>query len=144
MMPRPVKNRWIYGRYEEEVFKPRGRGMATLEEVHLETDELEALRLADLEGLYQSEAAEKMGISRQTFGNILKRAHQKVADALIHRKMIRMYPAGPDHHLCIRCGRPWTGTATRVNRDFCPECDDESLSRREYPPYGHRHRHGHE
>lgn len=139
-MPRPVKNRWIYGRYEEEVFKPRGRGMATLEEVHLEADELEALRLADLEGLYQSEAAEKMGVSRQTFGNILKRAHEKVADALIHRKMIRMYPTHGGHRLCIRCGQPWTGTASRVNRDICPECNDESI----YPPYGHRHRHGHE
>ncbi|BFN37838.1 DUF134 domain-containing protein [Fidelibacter multiformis] len=143
-MPRPVKNRWIYGRYEEEVFKPRGRGMTTLEAVHLEADELEAIRLADFEGLYQSEAAEKMGISRQTFGNILNRAHQKVADALIHRKMIRMNPAGTDRHLCVRCGQPWTGTATRISRDICPECDDESLSKREYPPYGHRHRHGRE
>jgi predicted DNA-binding protein (UPF0251 family) len=143
-MPRPLKNRWIYGSYEEAVFKPRGRGIATRETVHLEADELEALRLADLEGLYQSEAAEKMGISRQTFGNILNRAHQKVADALIHRKMIRMNPAGTDRHLCTRCGRPWTGTATRIKQDICPECDDESLYQREYPPYGHRHHHGHE
>jgi len=143
-MPRPMKNRWIYGTYEEEVFKPRGRGMAMLEEVRLEADELEALRLADYEGLYQSEAAEKMGISRQTFGNILKRAHQKVSDALIHRKMIRMYPAGPDRRSCIRCGRTWTGTAPRLNRDICPECDDDEMSQREYPPYSHRHRHGHE
>jgi uncharacterized protein len=141
-MPRPVKNRWIYGTYKEEVFKPRGRGMASLEEVCLEADELEALRLADHEGLYQSEAAEKMGISRQTFGNILKRAHEKVADALIHRKMIRMFPGQSDRRWCNRCGRTWSGTMPHLNRDICPECDDDEMPRREYPPYRHRHRHG--
>lgn len=71
-------------------FKPRGVAMFELEEVGLELDELEALRLADLEELYQADAAKHMGISRQTFANIVARARHKVADALIHGKALRI------------------------------------------------------
>ena len=64
--------------------------MHTLEEIALELDELEALRLADLEGLYQADVALQMGVSRQTIGNILERAHRKIADALINGKALRI------------------------------------------------------
>ena len=53
-------------------------------------DEIEAIRLADLEGMYQSDVAEQMGVSRQTIGNMLNRAHQKLADALINSKALRI------------------------------------------------------
>ena len=49
----------------------------------LQADEFEALRLADLEGEYHAQAAEKMGISRQTFGRILSSARHKTALALV-------------------------------------------------------------
>ena len=62
--------------------------MRELESVELAADELEAIRLTDLEGMYQEQAAEQMGVSRQTLGNILKRAHQKVAEALVLGKAI--------------------------------------------------------
>jgi predicted DNA-binding protein (UPF0251 family) len=71
-------------------FKPRGIPMLQLEEVALSLDELEALRLADLEGLYQEVAAAQMGISRQTFGAIVQRARRKVAEALLHGKALRI------------------------------------------------------
>ncbi len=135
-MPRPYKTRWIYGAFEADYFKPRGRPMADLEEIRLEADELEALRLADLEDLYQDAAAEKMGISRQTFGNILKRAHQKVADALIGGKAIRMNPAASGRQWCRRCGRPWAGTNLEPGREECPECSVEEKEAR----HGHGHR----
>jgi predicted DNA-binding protein (UPF0251 family) len=61
-----------------------------LEAVELAADELEAIRLADFEGLYQEQAAEQMGVSRQTFGLIIARAHKKVAEALTHGKAIRV------------------------------------------------------
>ncbi len=51
-------------------------------------DEMEAIRLSDYEGLYQQDAAEKMGISRTTFSRILESAHRKIADALLHTKAI--------------------------------------------------------
>jgi predicted DNA-binding protein (UPF0251 family) len=61
-----------------------------LEVVSLGHDELEALRLADFEGLYQADVAERMGVSRQTVGNILKEARRKVAEALLREKAIRV------------------------------------------------------
>jgi uncharacterized protein len=64
--------------------------MRELEEVVMTLDEFEAIRLADLEGLYQEDAAARMGISRPTFGRVLAAAHGKVADALAHGKALRI------------------------------------------------------
>jgi predicted DNA-binding protein (UPF0251 family) len=61
-----------------------------LEEINLALDELEALRLADLDEMYQEDAAKKMGISRQTFGNIISSAHKKIADALLNAKALKI------------------------------------------------------
>jgi len=61
-----------------------------LEEVNLTLDELEAVSLADWEGLYQEDAAKKMDISRQTFGNIIARAHKKIADVLLNAKALKI------------------------------------------------------
>jgi hypothetical protein len=58
--------------------------------VHLKADEFESVRLSDLEGLYQEEAARRMRVSRQTFGNIISAAHKKIADAIVHGKAIRV------------------------------------------------------
>lgn len=71
-------------------YKPAGIPLKELDETILHLDELEAIRLADYEDIYQEEAAKKMGISRQTFGRILKVAHKKIADAMIHGKAIRI------------------------------------------------------
>lgn len=62
--------------------------MAVLQQVDLTVDEFEAIRLADLERLYQEEAAQRMNISRQTFGRILDAAHAKVADVLVNGKAL--------------------------------------------------------
>jgi predicted DNA-binding protein (UPF0251 family) len=64
--------------------------MDALEEINLTLDELESVRLADLEGLYQEDAAKKMNISRQTFGNIVDSAHKKIADALLNGKALKI------------------------------------------------------
>lgn len=69
--------------------------MRSLEIVALAKDELEAVRLTDLEGLYQEQAAKQMGVSRQTLGNILKRAHRKIAEALIEGKAIQLESVCP-------------------------------------------------
>lgn len=64
--------------------------MKFLEEINLEMDEFEAIRLRNYEGMYQEKAAERMKISRQTFGRILESAHKKIADAMINGKAIRI------------------------------------------------------
>ncbi|MDP2807400.1 MAG: DUF134 domain-containing protein, partial [bacterium] len=89
-MSRPCKCRRVRCQPSALYFKPRAIPLLLLEEVVLTIDELEAMRLADLEGLYQEEAAGKMMISRQTFGNIIARAHKKVADALVNSKALKI------------------------------------------------------
>ena len=89
-MSRPRKCRCVCCKLESDCFKPRGTPLANLEEVTLQMDELEALRLADVEGLYQEEAARQMNISRATFGRIVEEAHRKVADAILHGKALRI------------------------------------------------------
>jgi len=64
--------------------------MSTLEEVVLEPDEIEALRLAHLQSLYQEDAALRMKISRTTFSRIIDSAHKKVSDAIVNGKALRL------------------------------------------------------
>jgi len=71
-------------------FKPRAVPLSMLEEVDLSIDELEALRLCDLEDFKQEEAAKKMKISQSTLQRILTSARKKVAEALIRGKAIKI------------------------------------------------------
>lgn len=89
-MPRYKSHRCINFDPKTTYYKPRGIPMKFLKEINLELDEFEAIRLKNYEGLYQERAAEKMKISRQTFGRILESAHKKIADALINGKAIRI------------------------------------------------------
>jgi len=82
-MARPKIERRICGRAAYHCFKPNGIPFNQLEQVSILPEELEALRLADLGGLSQQQAAEQMGVSRQTFGNIVKNARLKVAKSLV-------------------------------------------------------------
>lgn len=87
-MPRPRQCRRVTELPRVTYYKPRGVPLAVLQHIGLTVDELEALRLADLEHLYQEEAAQRMNVSRQTFGRILDSAHAKVADALVNGKAL--------------------------------------------------------
>jgi predicted DNA-binding protein (UPF0251 family) len=64
--------------------------MVELEEASVSMDELEAIRLADYQGLYQEDAAMRMKISRQTFGRILSEAHRKIAGCLLKGKALKI------------------------------------------------------
>jgi len=89
-MSRPCKCRCVCGNPHSDYFKPRGVPVCDLKEVGFALDEFEAVRLADLEGLYQEDAAKKMKISRQTFGNIIDSAHKKIADVIVNAKALRI------------------------------------------------------
>lgn len=83
-MARPKKQRRICGRAPFECFKPNGVPLSELDKMALLPDELEALRLADFNGMNQIDAAKEMQVSRQTFANIVKSARLKVATCLIN------------------------------------------------------------
>jgi predicted DNA-binding protein (UPF0251 family) len=61
-----------------------------LEEVVLEPDELEALKLHEIDGLEQVRAGRKMNVSQPTFTRILGKAYKKIAEAIILGKAIRI------------------------------------------------------
>jgi predicted DNA-binding protein (UPF0251 family) len=79
-----------------------------LQHIELTVDELEAVRLADLEGLYQEEAAARMNVSRQTFGRIVEAAHKKIADALVNGKALSIQ-GGPVEVAGPEAGEPGPG-----------------------------------
>jgi len=89
-MPRPFCKRFVGWQPGVSLFKPAGVPAGELELVVLSLDEVEALRLADLNGQYQEAAADQMKISRATFARIVESARRKVADALVHGKALQI------------------------------------------------------
>jgi predicted DNA-binding protein (UPF0251 family) len=69
-------------------FKPTGIPMTEVDRITLYDDELEALKLCDLDGLTQEEAGGRMGISRGTVQRLLSSARKKTAMALSQCKAI--------------------------------------------------------
>ncbi len=133
-MPRPHKCRNIGFVPDYYLFKPAGIPGSDLEEIVLLIDELEAMRLADFEEIYQDEAAKKMNVSRQTFGNIINSAHKKITDALLHGKMIKI--EGGNVNLdsqrtfaCGRCRHGWEVPFGEPKPNECPECNSEKIAR---------------
>jgi predicted DNA-binding protein (UPF0251 family) len=87
-MPRPPIERAVAGVPRVTLFKPAGVPARELEHLQLAVDELEAIRLVDLEGLSHEQAAATMGVSRQTVGRVLEHGRAKVAEALVGGKAI--------------------------------------------------------
>lgn len=85
-MPRPRKHRRIGHRPRYNAFGPMGHPDA--ERILLELEEMESLRLMDLEHLDQQACAELMGVSRTTFQRIYKSARHKVAKSIIEGKRL--------------------------------------------------------
>ena len=86
---RRTKIRYIQKMPEIVQFSPRGKP-GRPEEIELKIDEYEAVKLADFQGYNQAEGAAAMGISRPSFGRIVRSAHHVIADALINGKIIRI------------------------------------------------------
>jgi predicted DNA-binding protein (UPF0251 family) len=82
LSPRCKKPRFCECRFRRKAFKPTGVSMAEVERIIISRDELEALKLCDLDDLTQEEAGARMGVSRGTVQRILAAARKKVAMAL--------------------------------------------------------------
>jgi len=87
-MPRPRLYRRVRFRPRVTFFKPQGVPLRFLETIILTHEELEALRLKNIEDLDQIEAAKKMKTSQSTFQRILASAYKKIAQALTQGKAI--------------------------------------------------------
>jgi len=83
-------HRHICGKPDVLIFKPAGIERHNLEEILVELDEYEALRLVDIEKLTMQEGAERMKISPATFHRLVQSVHSKIANAIIFWKVIRI------------------------------------------------------
>ena len=90
MSPANRKQRFCSPHIRDYFFKPQGVPMGNVEIVELSADELEAMRICDIEDLEQEKAAEKMGISRGTVQRLLYSGRKKVAQALLSGKAIHI------------------------------------------------------
>lgn len=89
-MPRPRLLRNVYLTPGVTYFKPAGVRMADLEEIVLTVEEFEAIRLKDVEGLDELDAAKKMNVSQPTFNRMIGQARKKLADAVVNGKAVRI------------------------------------------------------
>ncbi len=114
-------------------FKPAGIPLAQLQEIRLSVEEAEAIRLKDIEKLEQEECGQRMNISRTTFARVLASAREKIADALLNGKAIRI--KGGDFEMALRrfrCvnGHEWdVPFEVMINTppQFCPTCSTPSI-----------------
>lgn len=86
-MPRSTKCRRVCQEPKNRLFFPEN---GTADYIVLSVEELEAIRLCDLEGLDQDTAAERMEVSRGTFQRILYAARKKTASALCGGKGLKI------------------------------------------------------
>lgn len=125
-MPRPLTTRRIGTKLRGQVFRPETATRPDTAPANLTLDGLEALRLADVEGLYQEEAARRMGISRPTFARVLARARSLVADALVNGKAVEIGGGVVEHQHRERWPCPVHGSQRRRGRGC--RCEDPGRS----------------
>ncbi|HKL43866.1 MAG TPA: DUF134 domain-containing protein [Candidatus Absconditabacterales bacterium] len=85
---RMKKNRRVNFQSNVDLFKPIGIPRSQLEETVLGHDEVETLRLKNIEKMDVVSGAKEMEISKSTFARIYKQAVDKLSDAIINGKAI--------------------------------------------------------
>ncbi|MFA4964843.1 MAG: DUF134 domain-containing protein, partial [Thermoleophilia bacterium] len=130
-MARPPIERAVGGVPRVTLFKPAGVPARDLEQLQLTVDELEAIRLVDLEGLSHEQAAEVMGVSRQTVGRVVERGRAKVAEALVGGKAILIgggqYRVEPRLWCCFACDERWSQEDASGDAVACPRCGSRDV-----------------
>ena len=118
---RPRKCRRVEFIPESRHFAPVGREDYHTDEIVLKVEEVEAMRLKDIEKLSQEDCAKKMEVSRQTFQNIIGDAREKVVRALIEGKAIIIkggnYELEMNRYRCKRCRKNFSSVQEKEN--FC-------------------------
>lgn len=135
-MARPTKWRKIEHIPTMPYFVPAEQGVDELTENTLKLEELEAIRLKDLEGLEQAECAKLMEVSRPTFQRILLSAREKIADSLVNGKMIHVEGGNFTRNICPiscgSCGFEWKESfenleSIKTGNYICPKCGSNQI-----------------
>ncbi len=135
-MPRPRKHRRLQHVHQTATYKPVGVPLENLDRTILLAEELEALRLADLDQRYQEDAAKQMAVSRSTFQRIITEARRKVAHALVKRTALEIQDSVIQvmawRWHCNDCGNNWQvqhGTG-QGKPSLCPKCSSRAIHQR--------------
>ncbi len=123
-MVKPRKKRNVMYPPRALYFKPQG-GFKGMPDVILSIDEYEAIRLADYKNLKQQEAAARMNISRPTFTRLIESAREKIAQALVAGRALRIEGGDfiflKNRGRCISCGNVWETESDKAQQS-CPRC----------------------
>lgn len=118
------------------IYKPVGVPLRDVDHVVLSPEELESLRLADLEGHYQEQAAAQMGVSRSTFQRTVIEARRKVAQALVEGMALQIegvtVRVRPVRWHCDDCHHHWDVThgSGQGEPRVCPVCASDAIRQR--------------
>lgn len=133
-MPRPPKCRRVEFMPVNTLFIPAQ--VPSEKEVTLTFEELEAIRLKDVEDLEQEACAERMRVSRPTFQRILESARAKIGEALVFGKRIRIeggtYQVAMRKFACRSCAAEFEvpfGNGPRGIDMRCPVCGLQTVHR---------------
>ncbi|MDD2190696.1 MAG: DUF134 domain-containing protein [Eubacteriales bacterium] len=135
-MARPTKWRKIENIPSVPYFIPSDKDIPELDKNILKLEELEAIRLKDLEGMEQEECAARMEVSRPTFQRILISAREKIADSLINGKSILIEGGNFTLNICpvkcSNCGNEWLESyenleAIKSGEYSCPHCGSHQV-----------------
>lgn len=136
-MARPTKWRKIENIPAVAFFVPSEKEIAEVPKNVLKLEELEAIRLKDLEGLEQGECADKMEVSRPTFQRILLSAREKIADSLVNGKTVHIEGGNFTKNICpvrcMDCGKEWRESIENLesingSSYFCPSCGSNRVT----------------
>ena len=129
-MARPIKCRKVEFLPDVTCFIPLGKDEQEIEKVIIKVEELEAMRLKDIEGLTQQECADEMEISRQTFQNIIDSGRKKVSLALIKGKAINIkggnYAFSFCELKCKACNKTFNIKYVK-DKNVCPSCNSNRI-----------------
>lgn len=135
-MPRPRICRKVGLQPNITCFKPVGIPVRELEQSIITVDEFEAVRLKDLLGFEQEEAAKKMGISQPTFHRLILSARRKIADAIVNGKAIKieggifiMADTLKRKFKCPDCNHEWEVPYGTGRPRECPKCKSKNIHR---------------
>lgn len=135
-MARPPKWRRVEFIPIIQHFGPLDIEANNLAENVLRIEEVEAIRLKDIEKLEQEECAERMEVSRQTFQRILNNAREKIADSIINGKAIRIEGGNYTRNICpvqcLDCGKEWKESYENFEKIIkgqysCPNCQSKKI-----------------
>lgn len=130
-MSRPKQCRKIFSPPLMVGFKPFGVPRSEIEEIVLQYDEYEAIRLLDYEGMLQEQAAEKMNVSRPTLTRIYENARKTIAEAFVEGKMIVIEGGNVDFgrkwYRCRKCYKLIDGLENHTVCRHCKSYGNEEL-----------------